>query len=158
MCGSCTIVNISWLLFATLVIVWKLCFNTKIHSLKVEFKYIFLRKLPVCRFMHSLHKNENISMWGKRIAPQQKKLLPFLPGSLFKGHVGNGDISLLFLRDKGPQVSQVLCDLGFYWPVYSHTKLIWNSLQYNFLTMCHNVQNLVQYRVMQWVLWLEIKL
>ena len=32
--------------------------------------------------MHSLRKNENISMWGKRIAPQQKKLLPFLPGSL----------------------------------------------------------------------------
>ena len=24
-------------------------------------------------------------MWGKRIAPQQKKLLPFLPGSLLKG-------------------------------------------------------------------------
>ena len=34
--------------------------------------------------MHSLRKNENISMWGKRIAPQQKKLLPFLPGSLLK--------------------------------------------------------------------------
>ena len=34
--------------------------------------------------MHFLRKNENISMWGKRIAPQQNKLLPFLPGSLLK--------------------------------------------------------------------------
>ena len=34
--------------------------------------------------MHSLRKNENISMLGKRIAPRQKKLLPFLPGSLLK--------------------------------------------------------------------------
>ena len=50
----------------------------------MEFKYIFFRKQPFCRFMHSLRKNENISMWGKRIAPQQKKLLPFLPGSLLK--------------------------------------------------------------------------
>ena len=50
----------------------------------MEFKYIFFRKLPFCRFMHSLRKNENISMWGKRIAPQQNKLLPFLPGSVLK--------------------------------------------------------------------------
>ena len=50
----------------------------------MEFKYIFFRKQPFCRFMHSLRKNENISMWGKRIAPQQNKLLPFLPGSLLK--------------------------------------------------------------------------
>ena len=63
---------------------WSKCFNTKIHPLKVEFKYIFFRKQPFCRFMHSLRKNENISMWGKRIAPQQKKLLSFLPGSLLK--------------------------------------------------------------------------
>ena len=34
--------------------------------------------------MHSLSKNENISMRGKRIAPQQKKLLPLLPGSLLE--------------------------------------------------------------------------
>ena len=61
---------------------WSKCFNTKIHPLKVEFKYIFFRKQPFCKFMHSLRKNENISMWGKRVAPQQKKLLPFLPGSL----------------------------------------------------------------------------
>ena len=40
---------------------WSKCFNTKIHSLKVEFKYIFFRKLLFCRFMHSLRKNENIS-------------------------------------------------------------------------------------------------
>ena len=53
----------------------------------MEFKYIFSRKLPFCRFMHSLRKNENISMWGKRIAPQQNKLLPFLPGSLLKNAV-----------------------------------------------------------------------
>ena len=32
--------------------------------------------------MHSLRKNENISMRGKRITPQQNKLLPFLPESL----------------------------------------------------------------------------
>ena len=32
--------------------------------------------------MHSLLKNENISRRGKRIAQQQKKLLPFLPGLL----------------------------------------------------------------------------
>ena len=63
---------------------WSKCFNTKIHPLKVEFTYIFFRKQPFCRFMHSLRKNENIPMRGKRIAPQQKKLLPFLPGSLLK--------------------------------------------------------------------------
>ena len=34
--------------------------------------------------MHSLRRNENISMQAKRIAPQQNKLLPFLPGSLLK--------------------------------------------------------------------------
>ena len=33
-------------------------------------------------------------MWGKRIAPQQKKLLPFLPGSLLKQTV------LVCSRDK----------------------------------------------------------
>ena len=60
MCGSCKIVNISWPLFATSD--WSKCFNTKIHPLKVEFKYIFFRKQPFCRFMHSLRKNENISM------------------------------------------------------------------------------------------------
>ena len=47
----------------------------------MELKYIFFRKLPFCRFMHSLRKNENISIWAKRIPPQQNKLLPFLPGS-----------------------------------------------------------------------------
>ena len=41
---------------------WSKCFKTKIHPLKMEFKYIFFRKLPFCRFMHSLRKNENISM------------------------------------------------------------------------------------------------
>ena len=61
---------------------WSKFFNSKIHPLRVKFKNIFFRKLPFCRFMHSLRKNENISMWGKRIAPQQNKLLPFLPGSL----------------------------------------------------------------------------
>ena len=45
--------------------------------------------------MHSLRKNENISMWGKRIAPQQNKLLPFLPGSLLKRIVRkNKDLDL----------------------------------------------------------------
>ena len=61
----------------------------------MEFKYIFFRKQPFCRFMHSLRKNENISMWGKRIAPQQNKLLPFLPGSLLKRIVRkNKDLDL----------------------------------------------------------------
>ena len=69
MCGSCKIVNISWLLFETLVI-GRNVLTQKYTLLKVEFKYIFFRKLPFRRFM--------------RIAPQQKKLLPFLPGSLLK--------------------------------------------------------------------------
>ena len=34
--------------------------------------------------MHSLCENENIPMWGKRIAPLQKKLLSVLTGSLLK--------------------------------------------------------------------------
>ena len=52
----------------------------------MQFKYIFFRKQPFCRFMLSLRENENISMWGKRITPQQKKLLPFLPGSLLESY------------------------------------------------------------------------
>ena len=80
MCGSCKIVSISWPLFATLVISRNVL--TQKYTLKVEFKNIFFRTLNFCRFMHSLRENENISMWGKRIAPQQNKLLLFLPGSL----------------------------------------------------------------------------
>ena len=34
--------------------------------------------------MHSPCENENIPMWRKHISPLQKKLLPFLPGSLLK--------------------------------------------------------------------------
>ena len=52
------------------------------HPLKEEVKYNSFRK-PPCRFIHSLCENEDIPMRGKRIAPQQKKLLPVLPGSLY---------------------------------------------------------------------------
>ena len=34
----------------------------------MEFKYILFLKLPFCKFMHSLFENENIPIWGKRIA------------------------------------------------------------------------------------------
>ena len=64
MCGTCKIVNFSWLLFAALMIGQK-SFNIKIHPFEMEFKYILSRKRPFSRFMHSLCKNENIPMWGK---------------------------------------------------------------------------------------------
>ena len=37
-------------------------FTEKKTPLKMEFQYILFRKLPFCRFMHSLCENENISM------------------------------------------------------------------------------------------------
>ena len=45
---------------------WSKCFNTKIHPLKVEFKYIFFRKLPFCRFMHSLDHYLKKCFWLSR--------------------------------------------------------------------------------------------
>ena len=60
MCGTCKIANFSWLLFPTLMIGRNLL--TQETPLKVEFKYILFCKLPFGRFMHSLRKNENISM------------------------------------------------------------------------------------------------
>ena len=63
MCGTCKIVNFSWLLFAALMIGQNLL--TKKHPFKMEFKYILSHKRPFRRFMHSLCKNENILMCGK---------------------------------------------------------------------------------------------
>ena len=41
---------------------WLKSFNRKKHSLKMDFKYILFRKLPFCRFMHSLCENKNVPM------------------------------------------------------------------------------------------------
>ena len=65
MWGTCKIVNVSWILFSTLVIGQNLLTHTQKHPFKVECNCILLRKRPSCRFMHSLCKNENIPMWGK---------------------------------------------------------------------------------------------
>ena len=64
MCGTCKIVNFSWLLFAALMIGQNLLTKKK-HPFKMEFKYILSRKRPFSRFMHSLCKNENVPMCGK---------------------------------------------------------------------------------------------
>ena len=58
-------VNFLSLLFASLMTG---PFNTWQHPLKMELKYILIRRLPFCRFMHFMCKNENIPIWGKRIA------------------------------------------------------------------------------------------
>ena len=80
MWGTCKIVNFSWLLFSTLVIGQNLLTQKK-HPFKVECKCILLRKLPSCRFMHSLCKNENIPTWGKHRCRITKEIAITLPGS-----------------------------------------------------------------------------
>ena len=64
MWGTCKIVNVSWLLFSTLVISQYLLTQKNTLS-KWSVNAFLLRKRPSCRFMHSLCKNENIPMWGK---------------------------------------------------------------------------------------------
>ena len=60
--------------------------------------------------MHSLGKNENISMRGKRIAPQQKKLLPFLPGSLLKAFAAVFRLKeLIFANEKHDSGMKFTC-------------------------------------------------
>ena len=71
--GTCKIGNFSWLLFSNLVIGQNLLTQKK-HPFKVECKCILLRKRPSCRFMHSLCKNENISMWGKHCCRITKEI------------------------------------------------------------------------------------
>ena len=56
---------------------WSKSFNTKNHPFKVEGKCIyfcFLRKRPLCRFMRSVCKNENTSMWGKHRCRKTKEI------------------------------------------------------------------------------------
>ena len=73
MWGKCKIVNVSWLLFSTLLIGQNL-FTTKKHPFKVECKCILLSNRPPCRFMHSLCKNERINCYvGKAPSPHNKR-------------------------------------------------------------------------------------
>ena len=44
-------------------------------GLNTSFYHVY--KWPFCRFMHSLGKNENIRMWGKRLVHEKSK--SFLP-------------------------------------------------------------------------------
>ena len=60
MSGTCKTVNFSWLLFATLMI-GRNPSKTK-HPLKMEFKDVLFCRMPFCKFMLSLCKNENTPM------------------------------------------------------------------------------------------------
>ena len=49
---------------------WSKSFNTIKHPLKMEFKYISFRKMPFCRFMHSMRENKDLKH-------QQRNMMTF---------------------------------------------------------------------------------
>ena len=78
MCGTCKIVNFSWLLFSTLVIGQNLL-TQKNTLLKWSVNaFCCVNGLHLARFMHPLCKNENIPMWGKH------RYRITIPGSLLR--------------------------------------------------------------------------